>query len=167
MIIRPAGIYGPGDLRFLKLFKSIATKRFVMVGNGKTLWHPVYINDLVDGFILAAEKKDITGETFIIGGPEYLSLNELVKKIARILNVKPPILRIPAMPVQIAGSICETLCVPFGIEPPLYRRRVDFFTKTRAFDITNAINKLGYRPKYDIDTGLKLTAEWYKQSGLL
>lgn len=167
VIIRPAGIYGPEDMRFVKLFKSIARKRFVMIGNGKTFWHPVYIEDLVTGFELAMTRPGIEGEAFILGGPEYLSLNELVKHIADALNVPCPKLHIPAKPIQIAGTLCELICKPFGIIPPLFRSRVDFFVKTRAFNISKAKQLLGYSPKYDIIQGIKLTAQWYKDNNLL
>ena len=51
-IFRPAGIYGPGDMRFLKLFKTIKHRKFRMFGDGETLYHFTYIDDLVDGIIL-------------------------------------------------------------------------------------------------------------------
>lgn len=167
VVVRPCGIYGPGDMRFLKLFRAIAKKRFVMIGDGETLWHPVYIDDLITGFELAAGKEGILGEVFIIGGEKYLSLNELVSKIASVLGVSPPRRHIPIAPVKIAGVVCEYLFRPFGFEPPIHRRRVDFFSKSRAFDISRAKKILGYSPKYDIDEGLRLTAEWYRKEGLL
>ena len=66
-----------------------------------------------------------------------------------------------------AGDICELICQPLGISPPIYRRRVDFFIKDRAFDITKARTLLGYEPKVPLDQGLKETAMWYKDTGLL
>ncbi len=167
VIIRPCGIYGPGDMRFLKLFRAIARKKFVMIGDGETLWHSVYIEDLVSGFILAGKEEGVLGEAFIIGGKNYLTLNELVSKIAFALGVASPKRHIPAAPVKAAGILCEWLFRPLGLEPPIYRRRVDFFTKSRAFDISKAESMLGYHPDYDIDTGLKLTADWYRKEGLL
>lgn len=167
VIIRPAGIYGPGDTRFVKLFRAIARRKFAMIGSGKTLWHPVYIDDLITGFALAMTQPNIEGNAFILGGPEYLTLNELAGYIASTLNVPSPKLHIPAKPIQFAGTVCELICKPFGINPPLFRSRVDFFTKTRAFSITKAKELLGYTPKCDIITGVKLTAQWYKENNLL
>ncbi len=167
VVIRPCGIYGPGDMRFLKLFRAIARGRFVMIGDGKTLWHPVYIDDLICGFELAAQKEGVSGEVFIIGGDRFLSLNELVSKIASALEVPSPRWHIPAAPVRMAAAACEGLFGIFGAEPPIYRRRVDFFTKSRAFDISKAGKMLGYRPAYDIDRGIRLTAQWYRERKLL
>ena len=64
-VIRPAGIYGPGDRRFVKLFKAIKKGLFVMIGRGDTLFHMVYIDDLVQGFLLASEREEALNEVFI------------------------------------------------------------------------------------------------------
>lgn len=160
-IVRPVGIYGPGDTRFLKLFKHIYNGKFRMIGNGKVLYHMTYVEDLVRGFILAGEKDESVGEVFTIGGEGYLTLSELVEKIANVLNKPVPKAKIPVWPVWFAGLLCEILCKPFGISPPIYRRRVDFFVKDRAFDISKAKRILGYSPKVSLNEGIKLTAEWY------
>jgi nucleoside-diphosphate-sugar epimerase len=61
-VVRPVGIYGPGDTRFLKLFKAIQSGKFVMIGNGETLYHLTYIDDLIAGFILAGTHPAALGE---------------------------------------------------------------------------------------------------------
>jgi nucleoside-diphosphate-sugar epimerase len=71
------------------------------------------------------------------------------------------------MPVYWAGALCEQLCKPFGLSPPLYRRRVDFFRKDRAFCIDKAKEMLGFQPKVNMRTGLEKTTEWYRAHGLL
>lgn len=167
VVFRPVGIYGPGDMRFLKIFKFVNSGKFRMIGNGKVLYHLTFVKDLVDGIILCGEKKEAVGEIFTLGGNEYLTLNEFVKLLAEVLGVKPPTRRIPAWPVWTAGLFCEILCYPFRIQPPIYRRRVDFFIKDRAFDISKAKRLLGYNPKVDLRTGLKLTADWYREQNLL
>ena len=166
-IIRPTGIYGPGDMRYLKLFKSINNCTFKMIGSGEVFHHLIYVEDLAEGIILAGEKPEAVGEIFTLGGEGYLTLNELVKKIASILDKRVASFKIPVFPVWLAGLICEVICKPFGIIPPLYRRRVAFFVKDRAFDITKAKRMLGFKPKVDINEGLRQTAEWYKKEGYL
>jgi nucleoside-diphosphate-sugar epimerase len=161
VVVRPVGIYGPGDTRFLKLFKHIYKGKFRMIGNGKVLYHMTYVEDLARGFILAGEKDESVGEIFTIGGEGYLTLSELVEKIARILNKPVPQTKIPVWPVWFGGLLCEIVCKPFGISPPIYRRRVDFFVKDRAFDTSKAKRLLGYSPKVSLDEGLKKTADWY------
>jgi nucleoside-diphosphate-sugar epimerase len=167
VIFRPAGIYGPRDMRFLKLFKAIRARKFAMLGSGQVMFHTVYIDDLVDGILLCGSKDNALGNVYILAGDEPVTLNQLVRTIAEVLGVSPPRLHFPFMPVYLAGLACEILCKPLGINPPLYRRRVDFFRKTRSFDIAKAKRELGYEPKTDLRTGLSLTANWYRKTGLL
>jgi dihydroflavonol-4-reductase len=167
VVARPIGIHGPGDLRFLKMFRGLARGRFPMLGRGEVFYHLTYIADLVRGFQLCGEVPRAAGRTYILAGPEYTTLNELVSLIASELRVKPPKVKWPIWPVWLAGALCEAACVPFGIEPPLFRRRVDFYRKSRAFDTTRARQELGYNPTIDLKTGIHRTAEWYRREGLL
>jgi nucleoside-diphosphate-sugar epimerase len=166
-VIRPIGIHGPRDVRFLKMFRGIARGRFPILGGGEVFYHLTYISDLVKGFRLAADTPAAAGRTYIIGGPEYTTLNELAARIAAVLGVRPPWIRLPAWPFWLAGAACEAVCVPLRIEPPLYRRRVDFYTKSRAFDTTRARIELGYVPEVSLDEGLRRTAAWYREQRLL
>ena len=138
VIARPTGIYGPGDRRLLKLFRGVARRRFVILGDGRIFYHLTYIDDLVEGLRLCATVPAAASRTYILAGGEVTTLNELTEIIASEAHVPPPRLHLPVWPVWTAGAVCEALCAPFRIEPPLYRRRVDFFTKSRAFDISRA-----------------------------
>ena len=167
VVLRPVGIYGPGETRFLKLFRFINQGKFRMFGSGQVLYHLTYIDDLIDGIIQVGETPGIEGEIFTLAGPRYTTLNELVETIARVLGVAMSKRHYPVWPVWTAGAVCEFICRPLGIHPPIYRRRVDFFLKDRAFDIGKARRVLGYAPHVDLEEGLRRTAEWYNKQGLL
>jgi dihydroflavonol-4-reductase len=165
VIVRPTGIYGPGDRRLLKLFRGVARRRFLMLGNGEIFYHLTHIDDLVEGFRLCAEVPQAAGRTYILAGAEVTTLRELVKIVAEEAGVPPPRLRLPVWPFWIAGAACEAVCAPLRIEPPLYRRRVDFFTKSRAFDISRARAEIGYAPSVSLHEGIRRTLAWYRQAG--
>jgi nucleoside-diphosphate-sugar epimerase len=167
VVARPIGIYGPGDTRFLKMFRGLARGKFPMLGSGQAYYHLTYIDDLVEGFILCGTVPAAAGRTYILAGPRYTTLEELVALVAKDLGVKAPRIHWPVWPFWTAGLLCELVCVPLRIEPPLYRRRVDFYTKSRAFDTTRARRELGYAPKVDLEEGIHRTAEWYRQEHLL
>ena len=167
VVARPASVYGPGDMRLLRLFKYASSGRMVVLGDGKPYYHLVYVEDLVAGFELCAQKENAIGQVYILGGDKYLTLNELIGLIARVLGVSLSRIYFPVFPVEALSMLCEKVCIPLRIEPPLHRRRVDFFTKSRAFDISKAKKELGYKPGFDLETGLRLTAEWYREKGLL
>ena len=166
-VFRPGAIYGEGDLRFLKLFRSIQKRRFVMIGSGKTRLHMVHVADLVQGIILCGSRQEALGQTFLLAGPEAPTLDEIAAITAEIVGVPRPRLHIPVWPVYTAGWLCEMICVPFGIDPPLHRRRVGFFTHHREFDIGKARRLLGYAPEISVRQGIERTVRWYAARGLM
>jgi len=166
-VIRPISMYGPGDLRMLKLFRAIKKGTFLMIGKGDVLFQPAYIDDVVDGFILCGMQDRAIGEAFIIGGEGYLPLKELVAMIAKMLKVQTLPFRIPLAPVEILAGLCERLCATLRVEPPLHKRRVSFFKNNRAFSIEKARRLIGYSPKVSLENGLNRTIRWYQETGYL
>ena len=163
-IIRPTAIYGPGDPgRFLILFKLVQKGTFLMFGDGKTHYHPVHIENLVDAFELAAEKEGVTGEAFVIGDDRSFELNELVHAVAEAMGKTVKVRYLPFKPLRAAAVVCEAVCKPLKITPPLFPRRVDWFKQNRSFDIGKARRLLGYEPRVDLKTGLKQTGDWYRE----
>ena len=167
VIARPTGIYGPGDRRLLKLFRGVARRRFVILGDGEIFYHLTYIDDLVEGFRLCGDGPGGRG-THLHSGRRGSHHAERADRIDRRGGAAcaPPRVHLPVWPFWIAGALCEAVCAPFGIEPPLYRRRVDFFTKSRAFDISRARAELGYAPQIGLRDGIRRTLAWY-QTGWL
>jgi nucleoside-diphosphate-sugar epimerase len=142
-IVRPVGIYGPGEMRFLKLFRSVKNGTFRMIGSGQTVQHLTFVDDVVEGMLLAAGSAAAVG----VGVPRGR--------------------RIPLGPVLVAARITESVCRPLGIEPPLYPRRVAFFTRNRGFSSEKARRELGYAPRVDLEEGLGRLAAWYRGIGVL
>ena len=167
VVARPIGIYGPGDTRFLRMFRGLNRGNFPMLGSGQAFYHLTYIDDLVEGFRLCGTVPAAAGRTYILAGPRYTTLEALVALVARELGVKPPRIHWPVWPFWTAGLLCEMICVPLRVEPPLYRRRVDFYTKSRAFDTKRARTELGFAPKVDLEEGIHRTADWYREQNLL
>jgi nucleoside-diphosphate-sugar epimerase len=168
VILRPSAIYGPGDPeRFQMIFKRVNKGTFPMFGSGDTLYHPLYIDNLVDALILSMEPGKGVGEVYLIADKEYVSIETLVRKTAKALAVEVKIPHYPILPLVAAGHICEKVCKPFKVTPPIFPRRVDWFRQNRAFDISKAKKELGYEPKIDLDAGLKRTGKWYRQEGYI
>ena len=165
VVARPIGIYGPGDTRFLKLFR-LARGR-VMIGAGTVFYHLTFVEDLVEGFRLCGLVPAAAGRTYLLAGRRHTTLRELVALVASELGTRPPRLTIPVWPVWLAAALCELVCVPLRVEPPLYRRRVEFFTKSRAFDASRAGRELGFAPRVELEEGIHRTAVWYREQGML
>ena len=166
-IIRIAETYGPGDQRLLKLFRSIDRGHFFMIGAGNNRRQCIHVNDLIRGMLLAAQHTAAIGQTFIFAGQEIMTTNEMVRHIAGVLNRKPPRLQLPLWPFIAAAGVMETALPPLKIQPPLHRRRLDFFRKSFVFSIDKARDLLGFQPEIDFRRGVLDTAQWYRAHGHL
>ena len=166
---RPAMAYGPGDVRMMKIFKAIASGKFIMIGSGETLAHLGYVDDQTDSLILGAVKprKHVHLESFNIASGSHITLNQLAEYIAKAGPYKLSKIKIPVAPVWFAGLLCEIICKPFGIKPPIFRRRVGFFTHNRSFDLSKAKRLLNFKPQMEAEPGIKITLDWYKKQGLI
>jgi nucleoside-diphosphate-sugar epimerase len=166
-IIRISETYGPGDRRLLKLFKAIEKKVFFMIGNGLNKHQLIYVDDLIDGLYVAALSDNAIGETFVLAGSEVLTTNEMAQAISSSVNTPLRNYRAPLWFFMLAAIIMETLLKPLGIQPPLHRRRMDFFRKSFYFSRDKVRDKLGFDPETSFKDGTKLTAEWYRKNRLL
>ena len=167
-ILRPTAIYGPGDPeRFFMIYKRVKKGLFPMFGSGKTFYHPLYIDNMSDAFIKTMDMNTGKGGTYIIGDEEYVTIENLVKMVAKAMDVSVKIPHYPLPALIVAGHIVEKICKPLGISPPIFPRRVDWYRQIRAFKIDKARRELDYIPKIGLDEGLKRTAEWYRENGYI
>ena len=166
-IVRISETYGPGDRRLLKLFRGIDKGVFFVIGSGDNIHQLIYVDDLVDGFLVAAEKPAAIGETFVLAGDERLTTNDMVEAIAEAVGARQKKWRAPLWPFMFVATILENTLRPIGIQPPLHRRRMDFFTKNFRISTTKAEEVLGFRAPTSFAQGTRHTADWYRSSNLL
>ncbi|NET56665.1 MAG: NAD(P)-dependent oxidoreductase [Symploca sp. SIO2E6] len=164
-VVRPAGIYGPGEKRFLKIFKMVVKKWIPLIGDGNNLLHFIHVDDLTNFFLLLAIHPQAVGEVFICGSREAITLNQMISIISEYYGVSVKFIRLPAAPLFILGDFLELICRPLGIEPPIYRRRLAFYTKDRSFNTAKMRNLLGFEPAHADEEGLKELAQWYLDHG--
>lgn len=166
-VIRPAAIYGPGDTRLLKFFRMAAKRYLWLLGGSRGLYHLIHVEDLTDALILAATHPQALNEVFICGNPECVSLEQMAGVVAAELGNRFKIVRLPPAPFFLAADLCEAVCRRMGIEPPIHRRRLAFFTKDRCFNTGKIRERLGFQPRYSNEQGLVETTRWYCAQGWL
>lgn len=166
-IIRPEFVYGPGDTHVLGIFRAIQSKRFVLIGKGRSFLHPTYIDDLVFGIHLCTDNEKAIGKIFLITGDRPVTVKELAETIAEELHVILPKIKIPLFFANTIANILELGAKIAQFEPVLTRSRVKFFTENRAFSYQKSQNELGYEPKVDFREGVKRTIQWYRENKYL
>lgn len=173
-ILRPSGIYGPRNVNdisywFITAFAKNALPTRIMVGDGKNLIQFAHVKDVVQGFLLVLEKSEVSkNQTYFISEDRAYTYLEVYRILAELCNRKPPRIHVPPI-------LAKTFVMPVELFNRL-RGKVDFtwrtstvndLTSNRAYSVSKAMRDLGFRPKYDLKTGLKETIEWYRENGYI
>jgi nucleoside-diphosphate-sugar epimerase len=167
VILRPADVYGPRDQRLLKMFKGVSRGRFPLFGSGKGRRHMVYVEDVVSAFFKACERDAALNEGLIVAGPTACTLRELLDEVARATGSKRYGVRLPLAPMLGLAAVVEDVSSRLGIDPPIYRRRMDFFHSDSEFDTSRARRVLDWEPKVDLPEGIRRTLDDYRSTGAL
>lgn len=167
VVIRIPEVYGPGDRRLVKLFKPINKGAFFVIGRGDNVHHLIFIDDLTDAFLQAAEHDGAVNKLFLLAGKVPVTTEQMVTTIAEQLGAKLPRFRAPMLPFLALATLMELGLRPLGIQPPLHRRRLDFFRKSFILSADRARKAFGFDPKTDFAEGARQTAAYYKEEGLL
>ncbi len=166
-VVRISETYGPGDRRLLKLFRAIEAGTFFMIGRGHNLHQLIYVDDLVEGLLAAAVSEQAPGEVFVLAGPEVLTTRDMVEIIGSVLGRRGSRFTAPMWPFLLAAVVLENTLGRVGVQPPLHRRRLDFFRKSFYFAREKSAKRLGFEAKTDFRSGAESTVRWYREQGLL
>lgn len=177
VVVRMPGVYGPPVIKdeasrisgvspLLLILSMVKTGRWRYIGDGQTLTHWVYIDDAVDGLLLAA-KHGGEGEVYIVADERWLSMQEFVETAARALGVEAPSRHIPVPVARIAAATTEFTGRLLRRTPMLRREAVTAFLVNRAFDISKARTELGFQPKIGLEQGMHQTIRWFEENGYL
>jgi len=165
--IRISETYGPGDRRLLKLFKGIQKGRFFIMGGGQNIHQLIYVDDLIRGMEYAAASEDAIAEVFVLAGSEKLTTKDMCMAVGPCVSKTGRVLRVPLWPFMLVAFCLELICRPLGVQPPIHRRRLDFFRKSFFFRNNKAKSMLGFEAGVGFSEGVHRTADWYRDQGML
>jgi nucleoside-diphosphate-sugar epimerase len=170
-ILRPTGVYGPGDLYVtLSTVRAVANKKLrVLPGKGDAFIHFTYVDDVNQGIKKTIEKpKQSIGETFIIASDAYITYKEMFTIVANLLYVPPPSRSVPMNLAKTYLSIVQWNNKRKGIDDfVMHTSLIDTMRTNRAYSNAKAKKILGFSPQYDYTQGMKKTIDWYKEKNLL
>jgi nucleoside-diphosphate-sugar epimerase len=156
-ILRPPAIYGPRDKDMLVMFKMI--KKGVFFDLGKCYYSLLYVDDLVQGIILCAEKKHAEGKIYFLCDTKFYTGEEIAMHISDALAVKALPLRVPKCIMPIFAFFAERI----NEQGIINRDRIkDFRHSYWICDAEKAREEIGFLPKVGLKEGIKWTADWYR-----
>ena len=167
-IIRPDFVYGPGDMRRVKMYKNIKNRKFVLTTSGKSYLHPTYIEDVVSGFMCCLENEAAFNDTFNIAAENDICVKNYLETIAYYTNSKLIQINIGITLSRLCATVIDSFFRTFlHKEGFVSKNKIDFLAMDHSSSIKHAREKIGYRPRYTCENGIQQTIQWCKNNNLL
>lgn len=168
VILRPRGIYGPGDTALLPRLLRVAGKRpLPLFRDGAACIDLTYVEDVVDAILAALDSdRSAEREVFNISGGEVLAVQMIVEKACMQAGVSARWKPASLTSAMIAVGMLETVAglFPGRWEPPVTRYGLGLFAYAQSLNISKAAHSLGWKPKTSFDEGLDLTFQKQRTS---
>ncbi len=167
-VVRPPAVYGPGDTQVLGFFRTVCWHIKPYFGSPTAKIRLVYVDDLVEGLLLAATKEAAVNDVFYIADEKSYTWLELESVIANAANVWAVPVRIPKWFVRFAATMTELVYKLSGKTPAFNRHKAeDFLQQNWTCSIAKAQRILGYRCRFPFDKGAEITINAYREKGWL
>lgn len=162
-IIRPPAVYGPREDQIFSFFKSCSRGICPIIGDGNNpRVSMVYVSDLVDGIVTAANITDTGIHTYFISGEGTHSWNEIRSVTSKVLGKRTIPLKIKPNLVKKAASVIENISSLFGIYPVVNKEKANELILEWTCSSQKAQNEIGYVPQTSLAEGISRTIHWYK-----
>ena len=168
VIYRPTGVYGPREMDYFLMAKSIQRHMDFSVGFRRQDLTFVYVKDIVQAIFLGIEKKVVQKTYFLSDGKVYQSrvFSDLIQK--ELGN--PFVIRVkcPLIVLKVISLLAQFIAMRSGKCSTLNLDKYKIMKQRNwQCDITPTIEELGYTPEYDLERGVRETIAWYKNEGWL
>ena len=170
--LRPHLIWGPGDNHLIPaILKEAAKGRLSMIGNRKVMVDFSYVENVAHAHLAAADhmgdNPKIGGQVYFITQGEPVYLWHFINGLLRLHGIPPVTRRLPVGAARTLAIASEAIykILPIKGKPVLTRFLVGQLTRSHYFNITKAVDDLGYQPRVSMAEGLEKTAQYFKIFG--
>jgi dihydroflavonol-4-reductase len=168
VIVRPPVVYGPRDRDVFEMIRAVARGWMVQIGRAPRRFSLIYVGDLVDGLIAAADHEGAAGQVFYLAHAAAASWAEFGNAVARLMGRSVRTLAIPETAAYALGWCAERWTSLSGKPGILSRDKVtEACCAGWVCDPGRACRQLGFCAATGLDDGLRLTLNWYKEAGWL
>ncbi|MBV9359541.1 MAG: NAD-dependent epimerase/dehydratase family protein [Chloroflexi bacterium] len=140
-LLRPTMIYGSGrDRNISRLLRVLRRAPFFpIVGGGRGLHQPIYVEDLAEAVVAALASPATSRQAYNLGGAQPITFVDLVRQASAALGRRVPLVHVPA-----AAALAAARLVPAGPVSPEQLRRL---SEDKAFDTAPAQHAFGFAPR--------------------
>ena len=167
-IIRPGDVYGPASRAWVVVpVQMMKSRQFILPDRGRGIFSPIYIDDLVDGLVLAAGLQQGAGQVFTLAHGTGVTCAEFFGHHWRWLGRKGSI---PSLPRSVAIGLAEAgakLARLAGKNSEMGRGTIGLLSRRGTYSIEKARRLLGFEPKVDLAEGMRRSEAWVRSTGLL
>ncbi len=149
-IIRSGVVFGEDDAFVNHIAMMLRSNPFVflMPGRGEVVLHPLYIGDLVEAIARSLNLIDTVDTTLEIGGPEYITLEDLIRTVMRVSRARRLVLAVPPYLLRALTAVYSRI-FPRSL---LTAQWLDLLATNRAAQLGNTFNYFNIRPRRFEDT---------------
>lgn len=158
-VVRPAMVYGPRSrLWSTGICRAACSGKPILIGDGSGHFHPAYVDDVVDALLLCAVRPEAPGRAYNVSQPP-ITWKEYVGRYAALCDGQPG-----STPRWMARLLAAADALPF-VDSPVDPTFLHMATNRCSFPTDRVRRELGWRPRFDLDRGMKRTAAWLRQQG--
>jgi nucleoside-diphosphate-sugar epimerase len=166
-VVRPGDVYGPGSRPWtILIVDAIRRGQFVLPARGKGIFSPAYIDNLVDGVILAATRPEGAGQVFTISDGIGVATDEFFGHYFRILGKRGP-RSLPTPAALALVALPEAAAAARGQKTEISRESMRYLARSGTYSIEKARRLLGYEPSVGLSEGMRWTEAWLREQDLL
>jgi nucleoside-diphosphate-sugar epimerase len=167
-VLRPAVVYGPRDTYMLEYFKVLSRGLMPCVGRKPVYLSFCYVDDMVSALTLTITREHPSGAVFFISDGEEYTLDFFADVVSSALDRTPRKLRIPAWAAWVCAVVSDTCSVVTKQPSPFHRSKyAEAVQRYWVCDVAKAKKVLGFRLRFGLEAGVRVTLQWYRDHGWL
>jgi len=167
-IVRPGDVYGPASRAWVVVpLQMMKSRQFILPDGGRGIFSPIYIDDLIDGVVLAAGTEQGAGQIFNLAYGSGVTCAEFFGHHWRWLGKQGSI---PSLPRNFAIGLAEVgakLARLTGKSTEMGRGAIGLLSRRGTYSIDKARRLLGFGPKVDLAEGMRRSEAWARAADLL